>query len=192
MTKTLILLFHRDIVKSSANAALFDAAGRITGVDAIDMQARYPDGQIDMFTDAENDARLLLDADRIVLQFPVQWYATPALLKAWQDAVLTRMYYIFAEAEGDRLAGTPIMVAATFGNLAETYSRNGQNRYTVDEIFTPLKATAHRCGLPWHLPHLIFSADKLDDIALVAAAESYADALHAFIANTPCANKSEA
>lgn len=191
MTKTLILLFHRDLTKSNANAALFKAAGRIKGVEAIDMQTRYPDGQIDMFTDAENEARMLLDADRIVLQFPVQWYATPALLKAWQDAVLTRMYYIFAEAEGDRLAGTPIMVAATLGNLAEAYSRDGQNRYTVDEIFTPLMATAHRCGLPWHAPHLIFSADKLDDTALAAAADSYTSALHAFIAATPCDNKTE-
>lgn len=32
--------------------------------------------------------------------FLIQWYSTPPLLKAWQDAVLTRMYYIAYESEG--------------------------------------------------------------------------------------------
>jgi putative NADPH-quinone reductase len=184
-------MFHRDIEKSVANAALFRAAQDIEGLQAIDVQARYPSGQIDMFTDAETDAKLLLEADRIVLQFPVQWYATPSILKAWQDAVLTRMYYIYAQTEGDRLAGTPLMVAATFGNLAESYGREGQNYYSVDEIFTPLKATAHRCGLPWHTPFLTFSADKLDEAALAAAAQSYTRALQAFIATPRVARTAE-
>jgi putative NADPH-quinone reductase len=191
MTKTLLLMFHRDIEKSVANAALFSAAQGMEGLTAIDMQARYPSGQIDMFTDAEADAQLLLDADRIVLQFPVQWYATPSILKAWQDAVLTRMYYVFPQDEGERLAGTPLMVAATLGNVAGAYTRTGQNHYSVDEIFTPLKATAHRCGLPWHAPHLTFSADKLDDVALAAAALSYTRALKAFIAAPRVAKTAE-
>jgi len=182
MAGTLVLLFHPDIAKSVANAALFNAAQDIKDVDAIDVQARYPSGQIDIFTDAETEARLLLQADRIVLQFPVQWYATPAIFKAWQDAVLTRMYYVFPESEGDRLAGTPLMLAATFGNQAEAYRPEGQNRYSVDELFTPLKAMAHRCGLLWHEPHLTFSANRLDRDALSAAAQSYSRAINTFIA----------
>lgn len=188
MAKTLLLMFHHDIAKSVANAALFHAAQSLEGVQTVDIQARYPSGKIDMFTDAETDVQLLLDADRIVLQFPVQWYATPSILKTWQDAVLTRMYYIFPETEGDRLAGTPIMLAASFGNLAEAYGREGQNYYSVDEIFTPLKATAHRCGLPWHTPHLTFSADKLDDAALAASAQSYTNAIQAFVATSFVSN----
>lgn len=191
MSQTLLLMFHRDIEKSVANAALFRAAQGIEGVTAIDVQARYPDGRIDMFTDAQVDAQLLLGADRIVLQFPLQWYATPSILKAWQDAVLTRMYYVFPQDEGERLAGTPLMVAATLGNVAEAYTRSGQNHYSVDEIFTPLKAMAHRCGLPWHKPHLTFSADKLDDAALAVAAQSYTRALQAFIATPRVAKAAE-
>jgi putative NADPH-quinone reductase len=185
MTKTLILLFHRNLDQSKANAALACAAQCVDTVEVIDMQTRYPDCAIDMFTDGAREAQMLLGADRIVLQFPVQWYATPALLKAWQDAVLTRMYYVFADTEGDRLAGTPLMIAATFGNTAATYSRSGQNHYSVDEIFTPLKATAHRCRLKWHHPYLLFTADKLDDASLQGATRSYVNALQAFIAATP-------
>lgn len=182
MTKTLVLLFHRDLATSKANAAFATAARALRGVEVVDMQARYPDGRIDMATDAAGEAARLLAADRIVLQFPIQWYSTPALLKTWQDSVLTRMYYVKAKTEGDLLAGTPLMVVATAGNVPEAYGRGGQNHYTVDEILTPLKATAHRCGLPWHAPHLTFTADRLAPEALEAAARSYVAALRAFMA----------
>jgi glutathione-regulated potassium-efflux system ancillary protein KefG len=184
MTKTLILLFHRDLSTSSANAALARSAAQIDGVEVVDMQARYPGGTIDMFTEAQDEARMLLDADRIVLQFPLQWYATPALFKAWQDAVLTRMYYLFPETEGDLLAGTPIMVATTAGNVASAYQPDGQNYYTIDALLTPLKATAYRCHLPWHAPYVVYTADRLDPAALSDAAEGYCAALHQFIAAT--------
>lgn len=185
MSKTLILVFHRDLASSKVNGALAAAAQTLSGVEVVDMQRRYPDARIDISTDAAVEAASLLDADRIVLQFPIQWYSTPALLKVWQDAVLTRMYYITAVTEGDRLVGTPLMVAATAGNVAAAYERDGQNFYTVGEILTPLKATAHRCGLPWHEPNVVYGADRLDREALAAAAEHYRDALAAFVARTP-------
>jgi len=185
MSRTLILLFHRDIERSRANRTLRDRVASLPGVEVVDMQSLYTDGVIDMFTDAATEAQRLLSADRIVLQFPVQWYSAPALLKSWQDSVLTRMFYMFAQDEGDRLAGTPLMVAATAGNIPDAYAREGANRFTIDEIFTPLKATAHRCGLSWHVPYITFSADKLNETELAAAAEGYANALNVFIDATP-------
>jgi putative NADPH-quinone reductase len=192
VTRTLILLFHPDIEKSKANAALQSAARTVPGTRVVDVQARYPGGVIDMLADGEAEARALLEADRIVLQFPIQWYSTPALLKAWQDAVLTRMYYIHADKEGDELAGTPLMVAATAGNTPAAYGRRGANHFTMDELLAPLKATALRCGLPWHLPHLVFRADKLEPAELAAAKDSYVRALEAFIAATPARDRKAA
>lgn len=191
MSRTLILLFHRDIAQSHANHALCDRVAALPGVEVVDMQSLYPDGVIDMFTDAGTEAQRLLSADRIVLQFPVQWYSTPTLLKAWQDSVLTRMFYLFAEDEGDRLAGTPLMVAATAGSTPCAYGRGGANHFTIDEIFTPLKATTRRCGLSWHAPYITFSADKLSAAELAEAAEGYAHALDAFIAATPATRGQE-
>jgi putative NADPH-quinone reductase len=192
VAQTLILLFHPTIERSKANAALQAAACTVPGTLVVDMQARYPGGVIDMLTDGEAEAFALLEADRIVLQFPIQWYATPALLKAWQDSVLTRMYYFFADTEGDELAGTPIMVAATAGNTQAAYSRGGANHFTVDELLAPLKATALRCGLPWHSPHLVFRADRLEPAELAAAGASYVSALEAYIEATPSCNRSAA
>lgn len=181
-SKTLILLFRRDLSMSKANASLFRAASVLHDVKIIDMQARYPAGTVDMICDAEAEVQILLGAERLVLQFPLQWYSTPALLKAWQDAVLTRMYYIRAETEGYLLAGTALIVAVTVGNTSEAYSRTGANYFTIDEILTPLKATAHRCGLLWHKPYLVFKADKLDATSLDAAGSGYVRALEDFAA----------
>jgi glutathione-regulated potassium-efflux system ancillary protein KefG len=169
MSKTLILLFHPDLGRSRANVALAGAALRLPHVDVIDLYSLYPDGRID----AALEVARLLSADRIVLQFPIQWYSTPPLLKAWQDAVLTRMYYLAYETEGRLLEGKPLLVVATAGNVPEAYGPTGANRFTMAELLRPLEATAHRCALPWQQPFLLFRADKLDDISLYSAARDY-------------------
>lgn len=119
MAKTLILLSHPDFARSRANRALADTAWRLPGVEMVHLDGLYPDGVIDV--DAE--VARLIAAERIVLQFPVQWYSTPPLLKAWQDAVLSRMFYLAPETEGRLIAGRPLLVAATAGNRSASYAR---------------------------------------------------------------------
>lgn len=184
MTKTLVLLFHPDITRSKANAALVRAVAKIDTVEVVDMQALYPDG-LDFHRDGKKEAARLLAADRMVLQFPVQWYSTPPLLKAWQDAVLTRMFYVAYDTEGRQLEGTPLMVAATAGNVSEAYRPDGANLFAMDDLLAPLMATANRCGLPWAEPFLVFRADKLSSEELEAAADAYGAALSRWIAETP-------
>ncbi|MDR6871447.1 putative NADPH-quinone reductase [Bosea sp. BE125] len=169
MLKTLILLFHPHFERSRANKALCEAASALLDVEIVDMQALYPDGRID--TDAE--VRRLIAADRIVFQFPLQWYSTPPLLKSWQDAVLTRMFYIAYETEGAKLAGKPLLVVATAGNTRQAYAPDGANLFPLRDLLKPLRATAHRCDLAWAEPFLIYNAHKADDEALHAAAEHY-------------------
>ncbi len=183
MTKTLVLLFHPDLSRSKSNAALAGRAGALPNVEVIDMQGTYPGG-MDMYRDGEREAARLLEAARIVLQFPVQWYSTPPLLKAWQDAVLTRMFYIAYEAEGRHLEGRPLMIAATAGNTAEAYRPGGANMFAIADIFTPLRATANRCGLIWTTPFVLYSADKLSAGEIETAGENYAAALTNWIANS--------
>ena len=183
MTKTLVLLFHPDLEHSKANAALARKAQTLPEVELLNMQDIYPEG-IDIHRDGEREAVRLLEADRIVLQFPVQWYSTPPLLKAWQDAVLTRMFYIAYETEGRHLEGTPLLVAATAGNTAEAYRPGGSNMFAIADMFTPLRATANRCGLIWADPFVIYRADKLSAAEIEAAGQHYAGALTNWIANS--------
>ncbi|SAK57206.1 ribosyldihydronicotinamide dehydrogenase [Caballeronia arationis] len=178
MPGTSILVFHPYLSRSRANSAWLAAARTLPGVEIADMYALYPAQQID----ADREVARLLSADRIVIQFPVQWYSTPPLVKAWQDAVLTRMFYLSYESEGRRLEGTPLMVAATAGNVPAAYSGEGVNLFPLEELLRPLEASAHRCGLPWSAPHLLYAADKLDERALRAAGDSYAARLGEWIA----------
>lgn len=172
MARTLILMFHPDSAGSRANRALATAARGVAGVDLVDVYAAYPEGGIDV---AAEVARLC-EADRIVLQFPIQWYSTPPLLKAWQDAVLTRMFYVAPE-EGRRLDGRPFMVATTAGNTSDAYAPDGVNLFKIAELLAPLRATAHRCGLRWTPPFVVYDARTEDAGALDAAAARYADRL---------------
>lgn len=180
---TLILLFHPNPSRSRANAALAKAAASLNEVEIADMAALYPEG-LDMERDGEREAARLIGADAIVLQFPMQWYSTPALIKTWQDTVLTRMGYIHPETEGGRLAGKPVMIAATMGAEEETYRREGRNRVTVEELLVPLRTTANRFAMDWRKPFLLYDAKALDDPTLAKAGADYRDALSRFASSS--------
>lgn len=187
MSKTLVLLFHPSMGRSKANAALARAAAALPNTEIVDMYAAYPNS-IDMLRDGESEAARLLSADRLVLQFPVQWYSTPPLFKAWQDAVLTRMFYIAYEREGHRLQGTQLLIVATAGNTSDAYRFGGRNMFTMNELFAPLQATANRCGLLWTDPFVLYEADKLKPEALEVAAADYNATLRNWI-NATAADK---
>ena len=87
------------------NAALSSALDGAEDVTVRDMYSLYPDFQINV---AEGQ-QLAAEADRIVLQFPMYWYSSPALLKQWEDAVLT---YAWAYGStGTALHGKDLLVA---------------------------------------------------------------------------------
>ncbi|WP_286897023.1 NAD(P)H-dependent oxidoreductase [Achromobacter sp. UBA2119] len=183
MSKTLLLLFHPDLTRSKANTVLSKAAAALPGVEVVDMTAAYPEG-IDLLRDGEHEAARLLAADRIVLQFPIQWYSTPASLKEWQDAVLTRMFYLAYESEGQRLEGTPLMVATTAGAAADAYTPEGRNLFAMTDLLAPLRATANRCGLKWCEPFVLYRADQLSAEEHEVAAIGYATHLARWISKT--------
>lgn len=180
-TVTQILLFHPDSERSRVNTALARAAVGLHHVAIADMAALYPTG-IAMARDSEREAARLLRADRIVLQFPMQWYSTPALLKQWQDVVLTRMGYVFWDTEGAGLAGKPFLVAATMGAEEATYRPEGRNRFTSAELLAPLQASANRFEMDWQDPFLVYGADALSPADLAEAARAYTRALSRFTA----------
>jgi putative NADPH-quinone reductase len=193
-TVTQILLFHPDPERSKVNTALVRAASGLHHVAIADMAALYPTG-LDMERDGAREAARLLRADRIVIQFPMQWYSTPALLKQWQDVVLTRMAYMRWSTEGVGLAGKPFMIAATMGAEEATYRPEGRNRYTVAELLAPLQASANRFAMDWQDPFLVFGSDVLHADDLAEAGRAYTFALARFAAPAsgarPCLSGSD-
>jgi putative NADPH-quinone reductase len=176
---TLILYFHPEHERSKTNRAMAEAAGALEGVTLVNMGALYPDPRkIDVNAEVER----LLGAHRLVLQFPIHWYLPAPLLLAWQNTVLTRMFYIKAEEEGARIKDMPLLVAATAGNTPEAYSPEGVNLFPLEDLLKPLHATAHRCGLIWNDPFLVYRANRLDEAQRAETASAYAARVAAFAA----------
>ncbi len=93
----------------------------------------------------EREQELLLAHDRIVFQFPLYWYSSPALLKEWQDVVLT--YGWAYGAEGTKLHGREFMLAISTGGPEEAYQAGGYNNYSLSELLKPFQATANLTGM---------------------------------------------
>src|SRR5688572_10508134 len=81
----LVLYCHPMPHRSRVNRALLDAIRGVAGVTVHDLYETYPDFALDIAWE-----QLLLARHRVVVfQHPFYWYSTPALLKEWQDQVLT-------------------------------------------------------------------------------------------------------
>ncbi len=177
MTKTLLLVFHPNMAKSRANKSLIEAAKTIDDIEIVDFYSQCPFFKMDN----EFEANRLLGVDRIIIQFPIQWYNVPSLLKEWIDQVFTRMFYIFFENEGAKMKNKPVLFVATAGNLPSAYKRDGQNFFSIDEIFAPLFALLYRCEMKKAEPFLLYEANKLNDHQISSAQEEYKSRLIEFI-----------
>ena len=125
----------------------------------------YPDFMIDV----KKEQQVLEKADRVVLQFPIQWYSSPALLKQWEDQVLT---YGWAYGnKGTALHGKELLIAVTVG--ADNYGHDDFVGYTIDELLRPLQATSHLIGMRYLKPFAVMGASSISDENLQKAAEEY-------------------
>lgn len=183
MKNTIILLFHPNIKLSKTNASMQAAIKKIDGIEVVDMQDLYPDWKINV----DVEVNRLLGAGRVIIQFPVQWYSFPPLLRLWQDLVLTRMFYVNYDNEGKILSGLPFIIAATAGNRPEAYTTEGVNLFPLDELLRPMHSMAHRCGLLWSNPFIAYKANQLSDSELESLAQQYVQHVKFWIANTETA-----
>lgn len=142
MSKVVIISGHPNLEGSYANKIILDeAAKNLDDVEIRRLDTLYPDYKIDV--QAEQAA--LLAADVIVLQFPFYWYSTPALLKKWIDDVLA---FGFAYGTDDnKLSGKPIIMSFTVGGAEESYSPEGHNKFTIEQMLPPMFRTIELCEM---------------------------------------------
>lgn len=150
MKKILVLFAHPSIARSEINQPLFNAAGAIENVTAVDLYAEYPDFDINI----DREQSRLIEHDVIIFQFPLYWYSTPSLLKEWQDLVLE---YGFAYGKGgDKLAGKIFLAAVSAAGSEAAYQDAGDNLFTIRELLRPLEQTAHLCQMIYLPPFVLF------------------------------------
>jgi glutathione-regulated potassium-efflux system ancillary protein KefG len=178
-SRVLLTLAHPTMERSRAGRAMLDAAADLPGVKVHDLYEAYPDFVVDVPAEQAK----LKKHDVIALQFPVQWYAPPSLVKEWFDQVWLKG---FAFGEGAAaLRGKRMFVAVTTGHAAENYHRRGQDRFTVDEFLRPLEQTAGFCGLTWETPFVVHSAVTKGHDTLQEEARRYRERLISLVTAPP-------
>lgn len=121
-----------------------------------DLAALYPDHEFDV---ALAD---LVEADCIILQFPLFWYSCPAILKKWIDDVFTPG---FAYARGgDKLKGKELMLCISVGAPEDGYRATGFNNFTLGKLLRPFQQTAFyikaRLVTPFVFYQSVFATDE--------------------------------
>lgn len=166
--KTVVLLFHPNYAQSRVNKTLAQALD--DDIEVRNMYALYPDGKIDVAT----EKKVMEAADRVVLQFPIMWYSSPALLKQWEDEALE---YGWAYGEnGDALHGKELVLAVSPG--ANNYGRDNLVKYTVTELLRPFQATSRLIGMTYKKPFVTIGASTISDDDLTQQASKYNEYLH--------------
>ena len=174
-SRLLLTLVHPTLERSHANQAMLNAGQDLPGVTVHDLYEAYPDFVVDV----PIEQKKLKKHDVIALQFPIYWYAPPALLKEWFDQV---WLYGFAYGKGgDALKGKRLFVAATAGHAAASYHGKGPDRYSIDEFLRPLEQTAAFCGLTWETPFIVHGSSSKSRTALAAEAKRYKERLVSLI-----------
>ncbi len=139
-TKALILLAHPDMRESNLNRHLASQAATRGDVTVHDLYRTYPDEVIDV----AREQKLLREYSVVIFQFPLYWYSTPPLLKAWQDKVL--LWNFAFGPEGGMLKGK-FMVAVTAGGKETDFRLGEKHGRPLAEFMYPLEQTMRYCGL---------------------------------------------
>ena len=165
--RLLVVLAHPAMERSRANLALAQAVRQTPGVSLVDLYELYPDFAIDVWA----EQRRLVAHHTVVLQFPIYWYSTPALLKEWLDLV---WLYGFAYGQGGAaLRGKRLLAACTTGGDEQSYRPAGAHRFSLQEFLRPLEQTAALCGMEWAQPFVLHGSPALSDAALAREAQAY-------------------
>lgn len=157
--RVLVLYVHPMPHRSRINRPMAAAARKVPGVTVHELYEHYPD----MFIDVQREQALLMAHDVIVWQHPFYWYSTPALLKEWQDVVLT--YGWAFGPGGDALHNKLLIQAITLGGAAHAYQLDGLHGQTVNALLAPIAQTARLCGMiyaPAFVAHSVHRLERAD------------------------------
>ena len=124
----------------------------------------------------------LLAADTLVLQFPLWWYAPPAILKGWIDRVFTKGF-AYGLRDPDRpgrtfrygdgpLSGRRAQVITTIGSPAPAMGPRGINGQLDQVLFPLLHGTLFYVGMDVLPPLAVHGADRVSPADYAAALDS--------------------
>lgn len=165
----LIVFSHPYPHRSHANKTILDGVSKTEHVIINDLYQKYPDFHINI----SQEQSLLRQAKLIIFQFPIYWYNVPALLKQWQEVVLTRQFFLADEAHGRALQGKSTMAVVTTGHKHRSYQQGGDDNYSLDDFLRPLEQLSVHCGMHYHSPLALHHAHKATETELTQFTRLY-------------------
>ena len=174
MNKILVLFAHPALEKSRVNKAIVERIQQIEDVTFHDLYEQYPDFDINI----TREQAQLTDHNVIAFHHPFYWYSTPAILKEWQDLVLTHGWAY--GKEGTALRGKLLFNLVTTGGKESAYRWDGLNRFTMRELLAPIEQTARLCGMDYLPPFVIHGTHRLTQVDIEKEAEDCRRFLEAF------------
>ena len=111
-------------------------------------------------------------SDTVVLQFPLWWYTTPAILKGWIDRVFAQGF-AYGLADPDHpgrtfrygagpLSGSRAQIIVTTGSPEPAMGPRGVNGQLDQVLFPLLHGTLFYVGMDVLPPYAVHGADRID------------------------------
>lgn len=158
MQNILVVSGHTDLNNSVANKAILERLeNKLPQAEFVYLDKLYSDFQIDVEAEQEK----LLNADIIVLQFPIFWYAMPSLLSRWLEE--TFQHGFSHGSTGDKLKGKKLI--ASFAMLSISLVIPSTLRINLAFLFV--------CGLSSYNPSISLTSTTIS--ALTAGTTSDAN-----------------
>jgi len=98
--------------------------------------------------------------DLLILQYPMWWFAAPAILKGWIDRVFVYGRTYTGKKRYDRglFKGKRAMLSVTFGGPEPTFAHNGRNG-DIDLLLWPMNMNFHYLGYSVLPPFTAFGVE---------------------------------
>ena len=141
--RTLIIASHPYPDRSVVNKALWQVAEKAGDTLFRNLETVYGDDMRGFDRAAER--RLYDRMERLVLIFPTHWFNLTPMLKAYLNEV-------WGAGPPPELRGKELLVVTTAGGDASAYSHDGRLGFTIEEVLTPLRASARYCGMTFSKP----------------------------------------
>ena len=143
MSKVLVISGHTDLNDSVANKIILEKLAEALPDAKIEkLDELYPTFDIDVA--AEQAA--LVDADVIVLQFPLFWYSAPSALHRWMEQ--TFQHGFSHGSKGKALVGKKLVVSVTAGAPEEIYTVE-QSGHTIEDYLFFVRGACALTGMEY-------------------------------------------
>lgn len=179
--KTLVIVAHPDIEKGMINKRWVEELKKHPDIYTVhELYKVYPDEEIDV----QKEQKLVEAHENLILQFPIQWFNCPPLLKKWLDEVVLFGWafgagWIPGIEGGDKFKNRKIALAVSAGIKKEDYSEKGRYHYTLEQLLTPFETTFHYTESDYKSFFAFYGAeDKPSSEVVENSAKAYLDFLN--------------